>query len=64
MAAQINTPHAPLPYPTRRSLWLSILAGFSLLLGLITVVPQFYYVLFTLHLVTIGSDSNLPGQIW
>lgn len=48
----------------RRPLWLSILAGFSLLLGVITTIPQFYYVLFDLHLVTIGPASNLLGQIW
>ena len=56
--------------PTRLSrtggypLWLSILAGYSLLLGLITTIPQFYYVLFALHIVTIGPNSNPLGQIW
>ena len=48
----------------RRPLWLSILAIFSLLLGIITTIPQFYYVLFGLHLVTIGPNSNFLGQIW
>lgn len=47
-----------------RPLWLSILAGFSLLLGIVTTISQFYYVLFGLHLVTIGPDSNLLGQVW
>lgn len=47
-----------------RPLWLTILAGFSLLLGIITAIPQFYYVLFALHLVTIGPNSNFLGQIW
>jgi hypothetical protein len=49
---------------TRRPLWLSILAGFSLLLGIVTTIPQFYYVLFALHLVTIGPNSNPLGQVW
>ena len=49
---------------TRRPLWLSILAGFSLLLGIVTAIPQFYYVLFALHLVTIGPNSNFLGYIW
>ncbi len=48
----------------KRPLWLSILAGFSLLLGIITAIPQFYYVLFGLHLVTIGPNSNVLGYVW
>src|SRR5579864_5824063 len=48
----------------RRPLWLVILAIFSLLLGIVTTIPQFYYVLFALHLVTIGPNSNPLGQIW
>lgn len=51
-------------YTTRRPLWLSILAGFSLLLGIVTTIPQFYYVLFALHLATIGPNSDPLGQIW
>ena len=47
-----------------RPLWLTILAGFSLLLGIVTAIPQFYYVLFALGLVTIGPDSNPLGQVW
>jgi len=43
----------PLARSARRPLWLSILAIFSLLLGITTTIPQFYYVLFGLHLVTI-----------
>ncbi len=53
-----------LALPSRRPLWLSILAGFSLLLGIITAIPQFYYVLFALHLVSIGPNSDFLGQIW
>src|SRR5260370_2481137 len=63
MAARIDQP-TRLKVTTRRPLWLSILAGFSLLLGIVTTIPQFYYVLFALHLVTIGPNSNPLGQIW
>src|SRR5713101_6930754 len=63
MAARIDQP-TRLKLTTRRPLWLSILAGFSLLLGIVTTIPQFYYVLFALHLVTIGPNSNPLGQIW
>ncbi len=49
MAARIDQP-TRLKLTTRRPLWLSILAGFSLLLGIVTTIPQFYYVLFALHL--------------
>src|SRR5579863_315949 len=48
----------------RTPFWLYILAGFSLLLGIVTAIPQFYYVLFALHLVTIGPHSNPLGQVW
>lgn len=63
MAARIDQSER-LQRTSGRSLWLSILAGFSLLLGVITAIPQFYYVLFALHLVTIGPTSNTLGQIW
>lgn len=62
MAAHLDHP-ARLQLSTRRPLWLSILAGFSLLLGIVTAIPQFYYVLFALHLVSIGPHSNLLGQV-
>src|SRR5579884_2140927 len=63
MATGIDKP-THLRKSTRRPIWLSILAGFSLLLGIVTTIPQFYYVLFGLHLVTLGPHSNLLGQIW
>lgn len=63
MAAHIDQA-THLRHTGRRPLWLSILAIFSLLLGIITAIPQFYYVLFALHLVTIGPDSNPLGQVW
>jgi hypothetical protein len=53
-----------LAHDTRRPLWLSILACFSLLLGIVTTIPQFYYVLFGLHLVPIGPNTNPLGEVW
>lgn len=48
----------------RRPWWLIALAVYSILLAIITGIPQLYYVLYGLHLVTIGPDSNPLGQIW
>ncbi len=50
----------------RNPAWLLVLAGFSLLLGIVTFIPQFYYVLFGInsHIFTIGPSSNPLGQIW
>lgn len=52
--------------PGRRPLWLSILAVYSGLLGVITFIPQLYYVLFALQpqLFPIGPKANPLGQIW
>ena len=63
MAASVDQA-ARLARVTRRPLWLSILAGFSLLLGIVTTIPQFYYVLFGLHLVPIGPNTNPLGEVW
>jgi hypothetical protein len=49
---------------TKRPWWLSVLSVYSLLLGVITGIPQFYYVLFAAGLVTIGPHSNPLGQVW
>ena len=49
---------------TQRPLTVSILAVYSWILGIITAIPQFYYVLFAIHLVTIGPHSNFLGYIW
>ncbi|HEX6819985.1 MAG TPA: hypothetical protein VF120_16540 [Ktedonobacterales bacterium] len=48
----------------KRARSLDVLAGFSLLLGIVTAIPQFYYVLFGLHLVPIGPNTNPLGEIW
>jgi hypothetical protein len=47
-----------------RPVWLVVLAIYSLVLGIITAIPQFYYVLFALGLVTIGPHSNPLGEVW
>lgn len=49
---------------TRRPLPISILAVYSWILGIITGIPQLYYVLFALGVVTIGPHSNFLGYIW
>src|SRR5258708_27367383 len=48
----------------KRPLWLPILAGYSWVLGIITGIPQLYYVLYALHVVSIGPHSNFLGYIW
>lgn len=44
--------------------WLIFLAVYSFLLAVITAIPQFYYVLFALHLVAIGPNTNPLGEVW
>jgi hypothetical protein len=61
MAASVDQA-ARLARVTRRPLWLSILAAFSLLLG--TFTPQFYYVLLGLGWVPIGPNTNPLGEVW
>jgi hypothetical protein len=63
MAASVDQSTRPTRVRTR-PLWLSILACFSLLLGIVTFIPQLYYVLFGLGLVSIGPNSDPLGQIW
>jgi len=60
-ATETPTPHrAPTPF------WLYILGGFSILLGVITGIPQLYYVLFALnpHIFAIGPNTNPLGDVW
>jgi hypothetical protein len=63
-STQIASPPRERPTVVRRPWWLVVLAAFSLILGIVTAIPQFYYVLFALHLVTIGPHSNPLGQVW
>lgn len=44
--------------------WLVFLAVYSFILAIITAIPQFYYVLFALHLVAIGPNTNPLGEVW
>jgi hypothetical protein len=66
MAASAPTTSAPTAYAQRKKLpaWLVILAVYSLLLGIITGIPQLYYVLFALRLVPIGPHTNPLGEVW
>ena len=63
-SVQTSTPVRQPSARRRRPWWLFVLAIYSLLLGLITEIPQFYYVLYALGLVTIGPHSNALGQVW
>jgi hypothetical protein len=57
---------AAAPARPRRPLWLTLLAAYSLLLGLITFIPQLYFVLFAINrqVFPIGPHANPLGQIW
>lgn len=44
--------------------WYVFLAVYSFILAIITAIPQFYYVLFALHWVTIGPNTNPLGEVW
>jgi hypothetical protein len=54
----------PSPAPLRVPVWLKVLAVYSLLLGIITWIPEVYLTLYGLHLVDIGPHSNPLGQVW
>ncbi|MFI5272737.1 MAG: hypothetical protein ACHQ4H_06855 [Ktedonobacterales bacterium] len=64
------TPEALAPAPTatrpRRPVAITVLAGFSLLLGIVTGIPQLYYVLFAIssHVFPIGPNTNPLGEVW
>lgn len=55
------------PSQVVRPLAITILAGFSLLLGIVTAIPQLYYVLFAINqqVFPIGPNASNPlGQVW
>ncbi len=54
--------HATKPLKGRG--WLIFLAIYSFLLAFITAIPQFYYVLFALHLAAIGPNTTPLGEVW
>lgn len=62
----LDTRAAAAPRPRRRPLAITILAGFSLLLGIITGIPQLYYVLFAVNATVfpIGPHANPLGAVW
>jgi hypothetical protein len=51
---------------TRRPLAITLLAVYSLFLGIVTFFPQLYYVLFALNrdAFPIGPDVNFLGALW
>jgi hypothetical protein len=51
---------------TRRPLAITLLAAYSLLIGVVTFIPQLYYVLFALNraVFPIGPDANPLGALW
>ena len=59
-------PPTPLGGATRRPLAITLLAVYSLLLGIVTFIPQLYYVLFAINrnLFPIGPDANPLGALW
>ena len=63
MATSVPTP-APFSTTAKRPIWLSILAILYLVLGIVTAIPQLYYVFLYAHLVTASPHANLLGQIW
>jgi hypothetical protein len=50
----------------KRPLAITILAVYSLLLAIITFIPQLYYVLYAInpHVFPIGPNANPVGAIW
>ena len=52
------------PATGRASAWIIFLAVYSFILAVITAIPQFYYVLFALHLAPIGPNTNPLGEVW
>lgn len=60
-----SSPSAPTRSP-RRPLAITFLTGFSLLLGVVTAIPQLYYVLFAINssVFPIGPHANPLGAVW
>ncbi len=54
------------PTTTRRPLAITLLAIYSLFLGVVTFIPQLYYVLFAVNrdVFPIGPDANFLGALW
>jgi hypothetical protein len=63
MTMRANTPIRAATKPTRPLL---LLAGYSLLIGVVTGIPQLYYLLFALNrgAFPIGPNANVLGALW
>jgi hypothetical protein len=57
---------APTVLAFKRPLVVTIIAGYSLLLGVVTFIPQLYYVLFAINrdVFPIGPNANFLGALW
>lgn len=66
MSAGVTLPPLPGANARRRPLSISVLAGFSLLLAIVTGIPQLYYVLFAVApgVFPIGPSTNPLGEVW
>jgi hypothetical protein len=60
-SAPVTAPPAIQP---KRPIWLAILAALYVLLGVVTAIPQLYYIFYYANLVTASPHANLLGQIW
>lgn len=61
MSSDATVKPAGLPGPRP---WYVFLAVYSIILAVITAIPQFYYVLFALHVAPIGPNTNPLGEVW
>lgn len=63
MATSANTV-TPVASATKFPIWLGVLATLYLLLGIVTAIPQLYYVFYYANLVQASPHANILGQIW
>lgn len=63
MAASASVTAVPATQP-KRPIWLAILAVLYVLLGIVTAIPQLYYVFYYANLVAASPHANLLGQVW
>ena len=63
MAASAPLATTPAIQP-KRPIWLAILAVLYVLLGVVTAIPQLYYIFYYANLVAASPHANLLGQIW
>jgi hypothetical protein len=63
-ATDMSTVAPSLPQASNRPWWLVILGGFSVLLGVVTFLPQWYYIFYYVNAVVASPHANILGQIW